>query len=191
MGHKAESFRLLDLPPELRLRIHELVVQEDARPADRCNNRCLGVRPVSYLTLVSRLIHDEVSPLWYSLHSIRLRLSPTFPDKYSRTWQWLEAWEQTTASMFRHITLEDYQQWDSRHRAWCFSSIRMDLKDEGQPVAYHRDEACQHCPGREEAIDRVNRVVLSMGRVNGRRCLTERVMEQILNAAARNVGGQS
>ena len=176
-------FRLLDLPPELRNWIYELLIGNRATIVIGASRS--GFPPMCKIALVSRQARAEVLPVLFNRRTICIYAHRGFVlDK------WVSSWYDAISAYFRYIRLEDYQHFHrecpARHNRRCFSAISIDVMHATKPAVHEKDPSCRCCPEIEKGVDRVNAVILGLQRVQGSWLLTKEGMWRILEAAAWN-----
>lgn len=178
---------LLSLPPEIRNRVYELVINnsEEGLVCPFVWQCSPGKQKYGYsLTQTCHQIRHETLHMWHA--SSRL-LFAMRSDNMKYYLSWLQRRPEKVFSFIRRIELEDYQHCKVRspaqHPSFCKNAIIINLTKK-TPVSFRKDRKCLRCPTLDMAIARVNAVVRTLRWQNGRWQLTREKLEQIFEAAA-------
>lgn len=76
---KSKSFRLMDLPPELRNRIYSFAFQNEKKFGKR---RTLALVAIPNVTRICKQIRQETLPLYFATTSFRLSVASDFNNRY-------------------------------------------------------------------------------------------------------------
>ncbi|KAF2484917.1 hypothetical protein BDY17DRAFT_93726 [Neohortaea acidophila] len=184
------TLNLLHLPPELRNKIYELVLNDTTDTTDaivcpfilQCSP---GKRKYGYsLTQTCHLLRDETLHMWHASSKLLFAMRA---DNMKYYVNWLRRRPAEVFASIRRIQLEDYQHCrirsPERHPSFCRNAIVINLTKR-MPVSVRKDRKCRDCPRHDSAADWVHAVVRSLEWKNGRWALTREKLEQIFEAAA-------
>lgn len=178
---------LLNLPAEIRNKIYELVLSDNAGTLVcpfvwQCSP---GKRKYGYsLTQTCHQIRQETLHMWHAANKILFAMRA---DNMAYYKAWLLRRPDSIFESIRQVQLEDYQHCKRRstrkHPNFCRNAIIINLA-KATPVSRRRDRKCTYCPVYDPAVRRVNAVVRTLKGADGKLILTRDKLEEIFEAAA-------
>jgi len=117
LADQAGHFRFMDLPPELRIHVYELVFANGTF-AERSHVHAIesghngygyGPAQAHALMCVSRFVHNESAPIFKRVRRVKMLMNFCWPDFGSTVQDFIERWGRLVTNMFRRALTPRYR----------------------------------------------------------------------------------